>query len=162
MNTGNTISIGDQHYWSGQGETTIPGLIPTYSDVPGIVEISEVTERQGMDGSQISVSMSVDNATLTRYLQDVGKKKVVINWIIKDDSDADWTLLPYQFTGTLNGYTIVDRKLLFNVQSGYNNIRPSKTKYWSNESQQSAHSGDTGFVHMRRLTETGIETGWPQ
>lgn len=151
--------------WTGYGTLTFGNR--NYTGAGSVLGVSEVETALGEPDKRVTLSLSgVPRASRRRFLQDVGPKEVVIEWIFSLDRGKTWSkapndMTPFTFRGQLSSPSMTQGVLTVEVETMRGDVDRGRPLPWSHEDQQQRHPGDRGMEYMRILANEGVTTAWP-
>ena len=145
-------------YWSGAGAEVIDDV--AHKAVGHIVSIESAEAAVG-DPARLALGIDATDPTLMAALmQDSGPVEVHVGWVWSADSGATWNVLAQAVRGFLSSPAYADGLYRMVVEERPADIDRGRTGWWSDESQQRRHPGDTGFSRLAALAR-GLPGSWP-
>lgn len=146
--------------WTGQGGLRVGSHL--YQGGGAALGVSEVETTSGEPDKRVTLSLSgIPRALRRQFLQDVGPKEVLIEWIFSRDRGVTWSKIPISFRGRLSTPSLSEGAFQIEIETQRGDVDRGRPLRWSHEDQQRRHPGDLGLEHMRALAKQGVETGWP-
>lgn len=168
----NLITIGENstesgfplRLWTGQGGLRVDSRL--YRGGGAALGVSEVETASGEPDKRVTLSLSgIPRALRRQFLQDVGPKGVLIEWVFSLDRGKTWSkapsTAPFAFRGRLSTPSLVQGVLTVEVETMRGDVDRGRPLRWSHEDQQRRHPEDKGMEYMRRLANEGVTTAWP-
>ena len=150
-------------FWSGEGDLTFSlndDDEKTYKGTNGIITLAAPKEGSN-EAIRLRAVMEVSNRAIREQLTyDVGPLLVDVHWIYNKRGNATWHDTNKSFRGRLSSPILTGAQYTINVESVISDIDRGRVVNWSDDIQQSRHTGDKGFEYLTALAE-GIETRWP-